>query len=1261
MKKKLELTVLVIILICTGVFAAWKTGWIARGVETAFIAGAEKALGAKILLGSVDLYGNFLILRGLDVSHRDYRVKIKEIVVEYSLKEMFSNRMKPLSALRKVTLQSPSFWFREMEWEEIKPQVFPSWTGFFKAAPDMRGIQVNLVNGRVELGKNVISSINFNLGFDRQTGDFVPLHIYLKAMLRSGDIKVPLKFNSSVKFGSDRAKVSGRLQIGAAVPYVGSAKIDGVIYDPKSPRMEMDVRFVSRSIRFEGFQADSAVFTARIEGDAGSPGIKGKFSAKSLNIRGVQAEGVGLEFTDDSESMRVSLAAKLQQGRIEMERGVLKKTGVPVFEGGLLFSSPGYNFRTGIFYSREALEFSGILLEIKGETVLSGTGKGRLTQKKLESKFNFAEGKYPQILLDIDFPFAESLGKKISVIYGKEAKADIELKAEKAGIPFSAKLALTDLAAGGYKISGDLGLSGRLQFAGSFALDAGINIGSLSAVQANTPSAGGMKFRLKDTVISARYRNDSLVITPEFINGRDAEGEILISNNKCVMNVTYFSEPIMRLTGEICASADTVVISKLRLNNTQVDGSLGLKSKTINIAVSMNEENPLLFASIAGIFSSAAEGFKTEENAIVSGSIEIAGTFEHPAVSGTIEYKGQAVDMLKITDLRLDGETLSFRIEAKKGDSTFTVNEGLVLISKQDITIMVKGGLRVQAGQGENPAFLVAAPFYLNGRITGLDKSPRFTCDAGIYDAMINKKLGRSVKTSLSYSEGKLEFIPAVSKNDYYLSGGISFGEKKVEIRQLALCLGNTKPLLVSGIISLSDQVMDLNIRYVEKMSNLAIFFPGDLTNASGQIDVDLNIAGDMGDPAYSGSAKFYNGELAFVGVKDPVSDIRAVVDFETGLMKLDSSVFTGGTTLFFNGDIEYSKWVPVKLSIHVKNDYRIPMRVSLPNFAAGEIAILLDIEGSADSALAKGKVNIMNMAFTDIPGAKQGGGGLDFLSFLKWDVEMVFKSNNRYYNDFVEVEIARDSGFVFRWDGTSIFAKGRGEAERGRFTYMNAEFQVVKGSSYEAATVNEDGVSVIKGYLDAKGTARVGGKKLTLEFKGEMGKIEPVLTSEPPVSRAEMLALLNPDFYQSDQGAITEDQFRELLKKEALGMLTGGIEAQYITKPISSAVRRALRVDVFRIKSEMLKNIAMATSSESGSITLLTPFEGSSVEIGKYIVNNLYVDYKAILEKGGVLTSEWGVEYTIIGNVKTRFNYRPKDDPLKTEYELFLEASFRL
>jgi len=465
-------------------------------------------------------------------------------------------------------------------------------------------------------------------------------------------------------------------------------------------------------------------------------------------------------------------------------------------------------------------------------------------------------------------------------------------------------------------------------------------------------------------------------------------------------------------------------------------------------------------------------------------------------------------------------------------------------------------------------------------------------------------------------------------------------------------CRGEAQPLSVNGLIIPDEHNIDLTVNFNEEMGNLAVFFPQDINRANGKILANLHIAGDFRDPVILGDFKILDGEIAFVGTKEILKNINASLDFETGVIRVDTKTGIGRTTLFVNGNMEYGGWLPTRLNLHLNNDFTTPLRVSIPQFVDGEIALSLDITGEVLSPTVKGIINIMNMSFTNWPTGDAGG--LGFLSKLKWDVDMIFKGNNRYYNDFVQGEVKRDSSFNFKWDGNSLFVKGRGEAERGNFIYMGAEFTLMKGASYTVDTSLEGEKAEMRAYLDAKGVAKIGKTTLTLVFSGEMGKIEPVLTSEPPLSKEQMMLLLNPQYAN-----LSSQQIDVLLKDQAITLLAGTLESK-ITRPFEGAVRRTFRVDVFKVRSEMIKGIIKATSSSAVTpLSFLTPLEGTSVEVGKYIAENLYVDYKAILQSEKV-TSEWGVEYAFVKDMKMRYAFRPKEDPLKTEHEVFLEMGLR-
>lgn len=1245
---------MVILLIATCAYAAWESGLLLQGLKGILVQQMSKTFQAKVSIDRIDIYGNFAIVRGLDIKHRDYSFSSLELILEYDLGKILTRKFDVVGGIRRVTLVRPKISFREMEWVEVKPLVSPSWASFVKIASQIQNTNICLTKGRWELGLMSINDLYFNVDLSKKEANYIPVKLAMRGIFSVPKIEIPLNLKSEIKVADKEIRLKSNFSIGD-LPHTGIGVIKGSILDPENPKMLLDLTLNSRKMKFGDISLDALKLAARMKGESGVFQTEGKFDAAKGYVYGQEITGLSFDFRDDTRSFEVKGNADFARGRFRLTRGIYKKEKKPLFEGDAGFSFEDYEIPLSFLYSGEDLNIKKISFEQGGEILLDGVGVGKLTKRRLSLSLKFERGKYAVdsriagISLGLDFPFAENLEKKLNISLGTGSKIDAIFKIAKNEIPLKLKAILEKLYIMDREISGNVDFNGKLKFKKTFLVDGEIGVNSLffksgKPGEKNIPGITSSIFRIK-------YDREQVFLYPRLINGKEVRGEVKFQKDKCALNVLYLFEPPISIQGEIAYSSKSIDFSGLKINNIEVNGNVALQDRSLNLSVRIDNENPLLFTNLASVFISGLKDFKPEEGAGVQGFIQVTGLVDKPCIQGNIEYTGKVINSAKIEGLKYEGETLVFTLGMKWGESSLSA-DALIMLNKEKIDAGLKGDLNLIVGKKENPAISVNAPFYLRGEVKNVQTSPQFLCEFGFSDPMINKKLGRSVKVNLKYSEGVLEFLPVSSQLDYFPVGKITFEEKLIKILNFSLCRGEVQTLVINGQIIPDEQNIDLTVDVNEEMNNIAIFFPQDIKKANGNILTNLHIQGDFHDPVLTGRCRVVNGEVVFAGTKELLKDINARLDFETGVIKVDAKIGMGRTTLFLSGNMDYKKWVPAKLSLHLNNDFPRPLRVSIPRFVDGEIALSLDITGEASSPTVKGIINVMNMSFTNWP--TEGGGELGFLSHAKWDVDIVFKGNNRYYNDFIQAEVLRDSRFNFKWDGNYLLVNGRGEAERGSFIYMGVEFNIVKGSSYTVDTSMEDGKPQMRTYIDAKGIAKVERTTLTLVFSGELGKIEPVLTAEPPMPKEKIIALLSPEYAN-----LTSQQIDELLKSQVIEILAETLEAR-ITKPLERVVRSVLRVDVFKLRSEMIKGIIKATSStELTPLSILTPLEGSSVEIGKYIAENLYVDYKAILQKEKV-TSEWGVEYAFVRDIKMKYAFRPKEDSLKTEHEIFLEMSLR-
>ena len=1250
MKKKLRLIILVILLIVSCVYAGWISGFFLDGLKGIITFQMGKALQSKVRMGEINIYGNFAVVKDLSIKNKDYNFSSRELVLEYDLKKILSNKFDFLHEIKKATVIGPDIFLREMQWDEIEPLVAPSWQQFLFFSSKLNNFRVSFVKGRIESGSTVLKDFYLNSLISGNGKDSASIEISVKGSVpdsKSGDVFFSSKNN--IRVLNNKIDFKGKFSFGD-FPFLGLGNLEGTVYDTFSPKIKMSADFSSEKLQVKKVILEKPLFAAKISGALGAIKTSGSFKARKALVSGQSIDNIGFIFNDDTLSFGINGGADFQGGSFTLKKGILKKTKNPIFNAACEFLYTDYRIPFLFAVSGKSFDIGKIEIYKSSELLFDGKGKGSLDDKKFQMSMEFNGSDNKKMTAELDFPLSNRKQKKLDLFFDKTNSIKMNFSILKDEIPVNINVFFPDFSLKDQKLSTNLNVNGKVKFKKGIVFEGDCILDHLTIKEAKNSKKVLDMLR---SIARLKLEGGNLTLYPQLISNRQTKGEIKFQEGKANIDMVYLFEPPIAMHGAINYSSGAVSFEDFKLNNVELGGNINLESKDIDIFVRLENEDPKLFVNIASLFVPEFRKINLEQESALNGTFHITGTIEKPMVQGDVEYKSKAVSSAKITSLKYDGKNLfcSIRVE---WENNYVSGEFSGELDKDAFRFGFQGDLNLILGKIENPAVSMSAPFTLNGLVENISENPRFICDFSLRDSIINKKIGKSFVANLRYSENILEFLPPESKEDqYYPQGLIKFEKGAILFKEMCVYGGSQRKLFLNGRIFTEDKEIALDVSFAEDMKNLSLFFAPDAAETKGSLQTNLKISGDLDDPVMIGQCRFLADYIGFSGTTEALRNIKAVLNFETGVIKVDSNFFVGRTTLFLAGDMTYKKWFPEKLKLHINNDFLVPFRINIPNFADGEIAFSLDIIGDAGLPTVKGTVNVMNMSFSDWP--KKVGNGLEFLAIPKWDVDITFKNNCRYYNDYVQAEIKRDAKFNFKWDNNYLYVKGQGEAERGTFVYMGLEGVLEKGSSYTVDTYVEDGVPTIRGYLYAKGSSIVDKTKINFTFVGELGKIEPIISSEPPLPRDEILALINPSYAK-----LSSVQIDELLRNQALDVVTSTIESMYLTRPLENVVRSTLRVDVFKVRSEMIKGLLKATSSTGvTSNPFLTTLDGASVEVGKYVFENLYVDYKAILKEEKV-NSEWGVEYLFYRDLKVKYAFKPKEDPTNTEHEVFLEMSFR-
>ena len=366
---------------------------------------------------------------------------------------------------------------------------------------------------------------------------------------------------------------------------------------------------------------------------------------------------------------------------------------------------------------------------------------------------------------------------------------------------------------------------------------------------------------------------------------------------------------------------------------------------------------------------------------------------------------------------------------------------------------------------------------------------------------------------ALSNTAGSL-----VVRQLYYREGGYEISGKEISttfspegVRWAGGTLSAVgSPLNVSGKVSWKG---DIDARLNGKIPASTIrFVTGVFDRLDGTIRLDLRVAGNWRNPSMVGTGRLENGDFSFRGYAQLFEDMQADV-----LISREKLVFehfegrSGGGYLDGRGEL------PLRFDAHQRLffsvdffDMRFPYPDDLRPVLQGHVELL----GPFDDFLVTGDVEVQSARYTKSIRPEKAFG--DFRKRLE-DV-----TARRGKTDFrVRLDIGAVADGTIRIKNNLADAVAKGEfkvvGDAGRVIVLGA-FEVVEGiveyqgNRYELKRVSVEFQDPRRNNprLDARAETTKGNVTVTVSVTGTLEKFEVDLTSDPPLSKNDLVSLLS-------------------------------------------------------------------------------------------------------------------------------------------------------
>src|SRR5262245_60316974 len=440
----------------------------------------------------------------------------------------------------------------------------------------------------------------------------------------------------------------------------------------------------------------------------------------------------------------------------------------------------------------------------------------------------------------------------------------------------------------------------------------------------------------------------------------------------------------------------------------------------------------------------------------------------------------------------------------------------------------------------------------------------------------------------------------------------LALDQNVVRVQDLQLA-GEDTQLTVDGSVSLKDERIALRASGDANLGILQGFFRD--VRGSGRAALTAGINGPLYEPVFSGSATITGGRIRHFSLPNSLDAINGTIRFDPTGVRLDDVTATmGGGRVQFGGRIGFEGYMPGELNVSVRGE---DMHLRYPEGVRSTVDADLVVSGNVQAIALSGAVTVKNAIWNSRldPGASifdfgRGRSPAPEVAPaaapqpipLRFDVEVRIPSTLRVENNLARLVASADLQLRGTYDRPLLF--GRAEVDRGEVTFEGRRYLVTRGN------IDFTNPTKIEPFLDveAETRVRVPGQtyQVTVRALGTLNRLQPELSSDPPLPAADVLALLFSDVRRTNGPGDVEVRN---LQPEGRSELEYGLirtrATQLLASPVSSEVGRIVEqtfgVDTFQLTPSVIDPYSQSTRGLNPS---------ARVTIGKRISDRAYLTF---------------------------------------------------
>ena len=717
------------------------------------------------------------------------------------------------------------------------------------------------------------------------------------------------------------------------------------------------------------------------------------------------------------------------------------------------------------------------------------------------------------------------------------------------------------------------------------------------------------------------------------------EADVTGSGNLEDFNQSHFSAQIKKLrlqAGSLELHTEELIHAEYRNNSLEipaativsgnsrlvVSGSVPLHQPAPPGALSLKGQVDL--AQAAG-FSLLPEGYTAA--GLVDLDLALAGTPQKPAGSGTITLNGGILNLpgiqTPLTDIALRANVRDGSVILQQADASW--DPGKIALTGEFPLGLLPKNMLAQIPRKEGPA--VFSLDITNFRPEATGKLPQ-----GMSGLISLHAEGNAAQTNLRALHARIDF-----SNLRFTANEIALEQKQPSTILLHDGIASVSSLSFGGADTnieasgsaglLPGSPLDLKLTG-DFNAALLTFMSRDL-KATGRLKVQIAATGDRKAPRLSGFAEMNGGKLI---LRNP----RVVADSLTVSLALDPKQITvrefkgtlNGGPLNVTGTIGYRNGILNGLNLTATmQDFFFNFPEGLKSSSSGTLSII----SAEDAIVVSGNVRAQESSYRE---SFEVTGQL--MSYLKAQQIVVADREPDPLLDRVRLDIALRTETPLLVQNNIVKAGGSANVRLvgpfkepsmvGRITLEDGGEIIVNRQKYyiNRGTITLANQTRIEPEIDIQAQTKIGSYDVTLQITGSLERLTTALSSEPPLSQADIAALLLTGKTTSE----TQGREIQTARTQALALIAGQAGEE-----LTDEARRALHLSTLRIDPGLI-------ASESDP--------GARLTLGQDLTRKLSLVYSMNLTNGG--DQIWSTEYEIVRRFTTKAT-KQQDNSYRFEF----------